>query len=356
MNNLYEALEICLQDIEQGADIEIVLFRYPDLADELRPILEASVNAKSMAVLDPSAQMVRRNRAKVLQHAAEMRESKARSASRRIWSVSLRRVAVTLVVVAILFASGTGLVRAASTTLPGDNLYPVKRTWEDVLLLFTFNLQQREALEIEHENKRLDELNELFAEGRSEKVDFAGLVTLQNGDQWLVAGVPVVISAQTEMPDQPVAIGNAVRVTGVTGGDGIVLAERVKLLPPGAKLPDVDDKRENEEESNEGPNQQNEDNSGTGSEGESPQGEETKTPEIESENSGSNSGSGSDSNNNDNTSSGTSSNDENSNDGNINDSGSNNDNSHNDNSSEDNSNDGGSSGSGGGGSGGGGED
>ena len=356
MNNLYEALEICLRDIEQGADIETVLFRHPDLADELRPILEASANAKSMAVPDPSTDMLRRNRTKLLQHAAGMRESKARSASRRIWSVSLRRVAVTLVVVAILFASGTGLVRAASTTLPGDNLYPVKRTWEDVLLLFTFNLQQREALEIEHENKRLDELNELFAEGRSEKVDFAGLVTLQNGDQWLVAGVPVVISAQTEMPDQPVAIGNAVRVTGVTGGDGIVLAERVKLLPPGAKLPDVDDKRENEEESNEGPNQQNEDNSGTGSEGESPQGEETKTPEIESENSGSNSGSGSDSNNNDNTSSGTSSNDENSNDGNINDSGSNNDNSHNDNSSEDNSNDGGSSGSGGGGSGGGGED
>jgi len=356
MNNLYEALEICLRDIEQGADIETVLFRHPDLADELRPILEASANAKSMAVPDPSTDMLRRNRTKLLQHAAGMRESKARSASRRIWSVSLRRVAVTLVVVAILFASGTGLVRAASTTLPGDNLYPVKRTWEDVLLLFTFNLQQREALEIEHENKRLDELNELFAEGRSEKVDFAGLVTLQNGDQWLVAGFPVVISTQTEMPDQPVAIGNAVRVTGVTGGDGIVLAERVKLLPPGAKLPDVDDKRENEEESNEGPNQQNEDNSGTGSEGESPQGEETKTPEIESENSGSNSGSGSDSNNNDNTSSGTSSNDENSNDGNINDSGSNNDNSHNDNSSEDNSNDGGSSGSGGGGSGGGGED
>src|SRR5688500_5463942 len=187
MNNLYEALEICLQDIEQGAEIETVLFGYPDLADELRPILEASVTAKDMPVLDPSAEVVRRNRAKLLQHAAEMREAKVQPVSSRTWFASFRRVAVTLVVVAILFASGTGLVRAASTTLPGDNLYPVKRTWEDVLLLFTLNGQQREALEVEHENKRLEELNELFAKGRTAEVDFAGLVMLQNGNEWRVA-------------------------------------------------------------------------------------------------------------------------------------------------------------------------
>jgi uncharacterized membrane protein YgcG len=317
MNNLYEALEICLQDIEQGAEIETVLFSYPELAEELRPILEASVNAKRMAVLAPSAEVILRNRAKLLQQAAEMREVKVRSASHRTWFTSLRRAVVTLVVVALLFASGTGLVRAASTTLPGDNLYPVKRTWEDVLLLFTFNLQQREALEIEHENKRLDELNELFAEGRSAEVDFAGLVTLQNGDQWLVAGFPVVISAQTEMPDQPVAVGDAVRVRGITGADGIVLAERVKLLPPGAKLPDVDDQPETEKENNEGSNQPNEENSGKGSEGDAPQVEETQSPEIESENSGSgsNSSSGSDSINSDHSGDNNNSNDSNSNDG-----------------------------------------
>ncbi len=343
MNNLYEALEICLQDIEQGADIETVLFRYPDLADELRPILEASVNAKGMAVLAPSTEVVRRNRARLLQHAAGMREAKAPSSSRRIWLASLRRFAVTLVVVAILFASGTGLVRAASTTLPGDNLYPVKRTWEDVLLLFTLNLQQRQALEIEHENERLEELNELFAEGRSARVDFAGLVTLQNGTEWRVAGILVVLSAQTEMPDQPVAVGTAVRVIGVTGADGIVLAERVKLLPPGAELPDVDHQPEIEKENNEGPNQQTGDNSGPGSEGEAPEVESTKTPEAEFEQSGSNSGSGSISNNNDNAGNDNSSNDDNSNDT----SNSNDDNSHNGNSTEDSSNNGGSSSSGG---------
>jgi hypothetical protein len=282
MNKLYEVLEICLQEIEQGADIDTVLFRYPDFADELRPILEASVNAKSMAVATPSVDVVRRNRAKVLQHAAQMRESKVRS-SRRIWFASLRRVAVTLAVVTTLFVSGTGLVRAASTTVPGDNLYPVKRTWEDVLLLFTFNLQQREALEIEHENERLHELRELFAEGRDdEDVDFAGLVTSQDGDQWIVAGIPVVVSPQTEIREQGqgIVVGSAVRVEGHTQDNGAVLAEEIKLLSPDAKLPNLDDDH-GEKEDHEGESRR--DNSGKGSDDDEPKFEETRESDSDSE-------------------------------------------------------------------------
>ena len=282
MNNLYEALEICLQELEQGADIETTLSRYPDLADELRPILEASMGARKMAIPAPSAAVVQRNRARVLQHAAQLREARA-SPSRRIWFASLRRLAVTLAVVAVLFASGTGLVRAASTTLPGDNLYPVKRTWEDVLLAFTLNVQQRDALEVEHENERLHELQELFAEGRSAKVDFVGSVTSQNANEWIVSNVPVMVSTQTEVRGGSITIGSAVRVKGQTQGNNIVSAERIELLPAGAKLPDVGDEPEIEPEKNEGPKQQNEDNSGKGSGEESSTVEETKTPEPEFE-------------------------------------------------------------------------
>ena len=291
MNDLYEVLEICLQDIEQGADIETVLFRYPDFADELRPILEGSLNARGMAIVAPSPEVVRRNRAKVLQYSAQLRETNVKSPSRRLWFASLRRVAVTLAVVATLFISGTGLVSAASTTLPGDNLYPVKRTWEDVLLLFTFNVQQREALEIEHENNRFHEVQEIFAQGRSAEVEFSGIVTVQKGNEWTINGIPVIVSGQTEVREGPIVVGSAVRVEGHTQPDGIVLAERVRLLPPDAKLPD---EVEVEQENHEGPNNQYEDNSGKGSEGEELQVEETKTPESESKDESSNSGSGSD--------------------------------------------------------------
>src|SRR5690349_19892239 len=261
MTNLYEVLEICLQDIEQGADIETVLFRYPDFAEELRPILQASVDAGNIAVATPAMDVVQRNRAKVLQYASQMREAKARS-SQRFWFASFRRLAVTLAVVAVVFVSGTGLVRAASTTLPGDQLYPVKRTWEDMLVAFTFNGQQRDALEVEHENERLQELQELFAERRSAPVDFSGAVTRQSGTEWVISGVTVMISAQTEIRDQGIGVGSPVRVKGQTQSNNVVSAERIELLPSNAILPDVGDKSESETENHGSATPQIEDNSG----------------------------------------------------------------------------------------------
>jgi hypothetical protein len=281
--NVYEVLEQCLLEIEQGADMDTVLFRHPEYADELRPMLEASVMAKAMVVTAPSTEVVRRNRAKLLQRAAEMREAKVKPSS-RVWAASLRRLVVTLAVVAVLFTGSTGLVRASSNTIPGDNLYPVKRTWEDALVLFTFDPQQREQLEFEHENERLDELNELIAEGRSAEVDFSGYVTRQTGTGWRVSAISVITSPQTDLPSEPISVGAAVRVTGLMQNDGAVLAQRIKLLPAGMKLPEVqdDDGPEIEQENSGESNQSGEGGSGSGSENEAPKIEATKTPDAES--------------------------------------------------------------------------
>jgi hypothetical protein len=228
----------------------------------------------------------RRGRARVLQQAALMRDAHVQP-SRRLWSVPLRRALVTLIVIGVLFISSTRLVQAASTTLPGDNLYPVKRTWEDMRILFTFDNQAREALEVEHENERLDELNDLFTEGRSAKVDFAGTVMSKNGDLWEVAKIPVLISAQTELGTQPVVVGNAVRVQGYTQLGGTVMAERVDLLPAGMPLPEVDDEHESsiEQEETEGEQQlqsSGEDRSGEDSDDGTSKQDATPSSQVES--------------------------------------------------------------------------
>jgi len=283
MTDMYEILAQCLSEIEQGMDVDTVLFHHPEYADELRPILEASISARDMAVPAPSREVVLRNRAKLLQYAAQMREARAKPVS-RFWSASLRRAIVAFVVIIALFVSGTELVRASSTTIPGDNLYPVKRTWEDVLLLFTFDPQQREELEFEHENERLEEVNELFAEGRSVNVDFAGYVTRLTTTGYRVSGISVVISPETDLPTEPVPVGMAVRIVGVTKNDGTVLAERVELLPVGMKLPDMEDHEqpEIEQENSNGSDKTDENESNSGSDVEAPRVEGTQTPKVES--------------------------------------------------------------------------
>jgi len=229
VNNLYDILDICLREMENGADVEKILARYPDLAKDLRPILLASVKAKQLAAPGPLADVARRNRTKLLQHAAELREGKVKRKSYDVWFPSLRRLVVTLIVLAVVFAGGTSLVRASSGTVPGDRLYSVKRTWENVLVFFTTDSQKRELLEFEQDNERLDELNELFEQGRSAPVDFVGVIASQSADQWLISGINVLISPQTRLSQESIIVGAEVHVTG-HAQTGFVQADFIELI------------------------------------------------------------------------------------------------------------------------------
>lgn len=240
MTNLYDALELCLQEIENGAEIESVLVQYPDLADELRPILETSVQARSLSAPEPSDALTRRNRAKVLQRAAEMSDANIKPAPRSAWFASARRFATSLALLILIFASGTNLVSASTISLPGDNLYSVKRSWENLQLFFAFDGKLRKALEVKNENERIHELRELIASGRSAEVTFNGLLTRQTATGWLIAKTSIVITPETDLPSQPLAVNSAVRVRGQTQSDGSVLVLSIDFLPPDASLPSSD--------------------------------------------------------------------------------------------------------------------
>jgi uncharacterized membrane protein YgcG len=234
MNNIYDVLELCLQELKNGADLESVLARYPDLASELRPILKASIMARSVAVPAPSPEAVRRGRAKLLQHAAQMREAKVAPRKRMI--PLFQRLAISLTLAALFLSSGTGLVSASSSALPGENLYPVKLTWENIRLFFTLNEEYRETLEHTFENERLHEVNELLVEGRRETIRFAGVYMEVNGITY-VSGVHVVVLDTSTLPTTPLANGAAVVVTGHTNAEGFVDVESIEFLPAGSVVP-----------------------------------------------------------------------------------------------------------------------
>ena len=228
-NKLYDALETCLQEIEKGAALESVIARFPDLANELRPILKASIQARRLSA-DPSAEAMRRGRAKLLQRASEMREAK--TAPRKRVIPIFQRLALSLGMAATFLVSGTGLVGASATALPGENLYPVKRTWEDLQLLFTLDRDVRDVVKSQFEIERLHEVNELIAEGRHEVIQFAGVFMQANG-VYYVSGVNVLIPSNLQIPE----IGSAVIVTGRTNAQGFVELESLELLPDGVFVP-----------------------------------------------------------------------------------------------------------------------
>ena len=231
---LYETLEECLQAVVTGADIEAILKRYPQLADELRPILKTSIQAQSLAATSVPEDAIRRGRARVLQHAAEMRESAIKP---RIKRFSVGRLATSLALALIFLISATGLVRASTEALPGDGLYPIKRTWEDMRLLLVTSPEGRESLEDDFKQERLHEVDELLTEGRHETIAFAGLVTEQDGIHWVVAGISVQITPDSKLPADPVTIGASIMVEGRTNIQGFVEADRVELLEPSISLP-----------------------------------------------------------------------------------------------------------------------
>lgn len=246
MNNIFEVLEICLHEIENGADMETVLARFPKLANELRPILETSVKARNMSAAEPSPEAIRRGRARLMQRAAEMRES--RVAPRKRVIPAFQRLALSFSMAAMLLLSGTGLVGASASALPGENLYPVKRTWEGLRLLLIFDQQARTLLEDQFEYERLHEVNELLVEGRHETIQFAGVFMQVNGVNF-VSGVPAILPANLQIP----ANGAAVIITGRTNAQGVVEIISLNPLPDGSVVPvgnPIEVELENETNSN----------------------------------------------------------------------------------------------------------
>jgi hypothetical protein len=236
---LYDALEVCLKALETGVDIESVLKLYPQMADELRPLLEASIQAKSLAATSVPDVAVRGGRARVLQHAAGMR--KAAPKKRRRWSMfAFPRLATSLAIALLFLLSGTGLVSASSGALPGDNLYSVKRSWEDLRLFFIFSPEERVGLESEFEQERLDEISELLSRGRNETIALRGLVTEQNNNTWKVSGITVMITSSSHLPADPVSVGAPVTVIGHTNAQGFVEVDTLDVLGPGTSLPPLE--------------------------------------------------------------------------------------------------------------------
>jgi hypothetical protein len=125
MNNELEAiLDVCVEDIEAGqSDIEECLGRYPQYAEELKPLLRAATRlARGREVVpDPAYKARARTQLNIYMQ---------QNPQRKRISPVLWRFAITFATVFLLFlASGIAFAQSA---VPGDALYNWKLTSENV--------------------------------------------------------------------------------------------------------------------------------------------------------------------------------------------------------------------------------
>ncbi len=182
-----EWLAHCLEAMEEGASLEEALAQVPArYRAEVASLLEVAHTLQTAPPVRPRPTFRRRARQRLLTRLPKAPVPAGQS--RRPWTrigFRLRPLAWAMVVtVFILLFAGTGMVYAATGSLPGDALYPVKRWVEDVRV----SLASPEAaaqLQLEILRHRDEEMQTLLARGRFEDLPRADRAFQQEVQQAL---------------------------------------------------------------------------------------------------------------------------------------------------------------------------
>ena len=205
----------CLDALAQGESVERILARYPQEAAQLRPLLETA-NGLPALRMEPSEAAKMQSRQKFLAQADLLR----RTTPRKTMGFLPRFATGFVAAVVVAGVLGTGAVAASGSALPGDPLYGLKRTVEDVRLQSASSPTQRQELVREFGQRRVDETNELLDAGREGEVEFTGTIEAIQPNAWIVSSLVVQLGANTQIAGTP-QINRVAEVRGMTGPKGL---------------------------------------------------------------------------------------------------------------------------------------
>jgi hypothetical protein len=216
-------LDEALRKLRAGVPLDQVLAECGDFAAELAPLLEAAQWMQSSVPPAAPRGAVARSRARFLQ-AAEARSARALPFFARFrWAVNL--AVILAVLAAALFFTGLGSVSA----LPGQALYPVKRAVEQArLALASSDPAGKLLLEENFDRRRVEEALRLAELGRGQRVSFAGFLSGGNGQPWTVEGLTLQLDGALQATAQSLP-GAYVEVQGQVQADGTVLVSVLRL-------------------------------------------------------------------------------------------------------------------------------
>ena len=252
------ALENCLHRLQHGESLETCLADYADQSGALRPLLVLATRIHSLPRPPASPEATQAGRQKMLA-AVDARQQIPRFSWRRVvnpveqflsWMAGTlrrpegRRLSLAwrtgLAVLAILLVGFPVAALASTNSLPGELLYPLKRSAEQVRLFFIADNQSRQQLQTHYAAERRQEAQAVARLRRQVTVEFEGDIETIDGNMWQVSGLGVLIDENTVLEGLPEA-GAHVSIRAHVRADGTLIAFRVHVLssPTPATLPTI---------------------------------------------------------------------------------------------------------------------
>jgi len=180
MKRIEDILAQCIEDIKAGkASLVDCLDHYPSVRQQLEPLLRIALRIQEPPDVKPSNAFKMRTRVYLMEHIHTGRAAERTwgfgfwSNVRQVWNtVWLKRMAVVVPLMIVVLASVAGTVYAAQDSLPGDTLYPVKLSTEQIRRVLTIDDSAGTELELKFAGIRLKEI-EAVADKRPDEIGVA---------------------------------------------------------------------------------------------------------------------------------------------------------------------------------------
>ena len=231
----FAILDDCLARLRQGEAPEACLADHPEKAAELGPALSLSAELFNLPSLEPAPEAVAHG-FEAMMGAADVRERPSwlagvgSLAGRLMASLGLGQTGrisfalrVAVLTLLVVFASAAFVITASAGSLPGDRLYPVKRSWENARLALTLAEPARQALESDFAQQRREEVRAVLELRRPVTVEFLGRLQSTGDEVWEVDGLSVAVREDTIISGL-IVVGQEIFVRAQAQLDGVLLA------------------------------------------------------------------------------------------------------------------------------------
>lgn len=245
-SDLFTILDECVSRLRRGEAPEACLADYPAHAGELAPDLALSADLLQLSLLEPPADAAASGYQQMMAafDAQEKRPQVAglpplldrfleRFLDRLLSPLRRPRIGLGLpllrtaaIAVMLVIAAGSFVITAAADTLPGDVLYPVKRSWENTRLALTVDESSRQTLQTELEQRRRAEVRAVLDLRKPVIVEFKGILESAAAELWLVDGLDLHLTADTRI-EGAIDVGQKISVRAQVRDDGSLEALKI---------------------------------------------------------------------------------------------------------------------------------